>query len=147
MSIYKKKCPYCNTTFEVNDDLSYIIKSGYKECCDDCMEINNLAIFLRDYSEKQFENASSNDIYRKNLIKDSVQISECATSYTSRDFNVLYEVNDRSSFINEIIEKLEYVRRLLALEIGGQLNILDSIYEKKNIFKRRDKKCTIRKER
>ena len=129
----KRKCEFCHSEYDSFDDIESIVKYGIG-FCPYCVEINQLKEFLESYSDKHHEKEWDNDVHKKNMIKDDVQHVKGVTSYTSRHYDSTYKVEGRSKFVIELIETIDYVRRLLAVEVGGQIEILDSIYEKKDVF-------------
>lgn len=134
MSIIIKKCPYCNSNYEFNDDWTTWVKLEPKDCCDACSEINVLKNQLKKYSDSQHEKEWNNRIHEQNMVKDDLQLVKGVTSYSSAHYVTSYRVEGRSEYIKDLVEKIDFIRKMLYLDIGAQFEVLDSIYEKKNSF-------------
>lgn len=134
MSKTLKKCPYCNSDYEFDDDFSFLLKYGPTECCDECKEIHELKTLLKDYDTKQKEKEWKNEIHEKNMVRDTEQHVQGVTSYTSLFYKNTYEAKNRTKYITELINEIDHARRFLAFDVAAQFEILDSIYEKKDIF-------------
>ena len=131
--IITRRCDFCNTEFEDNDDINHIVKYGIKRC-QDCIEIYKLQDFLDEYRRIHHRKELQHEVCKKNFVKATEQKIANATSYHSPHLKITYEVVDRNNDVNNIIKKIDFVRKLLVVDIGAQFEILDSIYEKKDIF-------------
>jgi len=129
----KKLCRFCDSEYDDQNDFSYILKNG-NDVCPNCIEINKLKELLKKYSDSQSDKEWDSSIHKKNMIEDNIDYGNGVKSYTSLHYSSSFRFENRCKTINELIERIDYARRLLAVEIAGQFEILDSIYEKKNVF-------------
>jgi hypothetical protein len=134
VEIVNKKCPYCNTNYKTSNDFSTIIKNGFKECCDECRRIEELKEILSDYSNNQHGKAWKNVIHKQNMVEDNEQPIEHVKIFSARTYHISFRVINRSKRIIEIIDLIDETRKMLYLEVAGQFEVLDSIYENKNVF-------------
>lgn len=133
MGIETKKCPYCGEEYKEDNSITPLIISGPKKCCDECMGIQKLQDLLKEYFQN-FEMKKDDDpIFQKNMIEEDFQPNSRVTCYHPLDYKLTYEVTDRSKAVTELIEGIKEKRYFIYNEIGGQIEILDSIYDGKHI--------------
>lgn len=132
-----KKCDICGMEYEESDDLSYLLIHGPAEC-PYCSKIIKLRKILEKYSNEYHSNLIDNEIYERNFYPDNHESEEPfgqeVSSSTLDEHLLEYVAENRTQSIEEIINRIQFVRKYLITRVGAQFEILDSIYEKKNIF-------------
>lgn len=121
-----KKCMFCDSEYENNTNEKIFYNSN--GCCEECKEIQQLYEFINNYLTTQDKKMFLNPIYRQNIL-DGENLVEFRSSPNDKFLEV-----KRSAYVREIVEKIDHVRNLLAIDISGYFEILDSIYEERNIF-------------
>ena len=125
MAKSKQKCKYCNLEYEEYTDLKEMFRYNLFECCEKCKEIQKLYTFLKKIWDQNAKKKTFNPVFRENmLIKEGQQLTR----------KTRYKVIGRSKKMCEIINNIKYIRDFLFFNVAGQFEILESIYEKKDIF-------------
>ena len=68
------------------------------------------------------------------MIKDNYDYGNCVTSYTLVKHNSTYRVEKRTKRVQQVIDKISYIRDYLCFHLEPIFEILDSIYIKKDQF-------------
>lgn len=137
MGTHLKKCEICGRMFEESDDLNVLLLNGPAQCpyCKEIIELRNL---LQNYDHDHSKATWHNEIFEKNMIPDGPARKDgfgfSSQNYTLDEHTTEFEIKNRTKTINDLIERIDYIRRLLVGRIGAQFKILDSIYEDKDIF-------------
>lgn len=132
----KKKCEICGYEYDEYDNLDDLITKGPSKC-PHCIKVLELRNVIEQYNLLHFENVTNNEIYKKNLYPDNSRRNIFLgnnSSSTLDEFKKYYDPKNRSKIIEELIERIKFAREYLITRIGAQFEILDSIYEKKNVF-------------
>lgn len=132
----KKKCEICGYEYDEYDNLDDLITKGPSKC-PHCIKVLELRNIMEKYYLLHFKNVTSNEIYKKNLYPDNSRRNIFLgnnSSSTLDKFEKYYNFKKRSKIIVDLIERINFVREYLITRIGAQFEILDSIYEKKNMF-------------
>ena len=132
-----KKCDICGMEYEESNNLSYLVIYGPTKC-PYCSKIIKLKEILEKYSDEHHSNLVDNEIYRRNFYPDfqekETTFGQKVSSFTLDEHLHDYDVEKRTQTIEEIINRIQFIREFLITRVGAQFEILDSIYEKKNIF-------------
>ena len=132
----KVKCEICGMMYDEPRAIDYFILEN-KSKCPKCIGINDLKSLVSEYNRKHKNGITNNDIYKKNLIPNRIPTTNEAincSSYSLAKHTMKYEIENRSKVIEDVIHRLDYARKYLLFKVGAQFEIMDSIYEKKNIF-------------
>lgn len=133
--MYSKKCDICGFEYEDNSNLKELFKNGPLQC-PYCRKVKELQNVIENYSNKHMDGITASEVYQNNFYPKNAyfdSIYDCRT-FRLDDYDVEYEIENRSRIVKDLIERINYVRELLVTRIGAQFEILDSIYEKKNDF-------------
>lgn len=97
------------------------------------MGIQKLQDLLKDYFQNFETEKDDKPIFQKNMIEEDFHSDSKVTYYHSLDYKLTYEVTDRFKAVTKLIEGIKEKRYFIYNEIGGQIEILDSIYDGKHI--------------
>lgn len=131
MSTHKIKCEICGLDYETDDDLSRLLFYG-PTGCPYCRKILKLKELLQNYSHIQLEKTIQHEKYDENLVKDNTVPG--VELYSLAPHKEYYDVKTRTRNVQSIIERIEFARQFIYTRLGPQFEILDSIYERKDIF-------------
>lgn len=130
-----KKCDICECDFEESNDLEYPVVHGHAKC-PNCKNVIELRDCLHEYSKKIANVEITNPIYDKNMVKEKtydygvgkVQI------FSLDKFDVEKVIVGRTKRIKEHINRIDEARKFLYVDVEPKINILKSIYHKKDKF-------------
>lgn len=129
---FNNKCKFCNSNFTY-DLLKSLDKAIPDYCCEECVEIYSLCSTIKTHHYEQINKIFDNPISNKNMKTEQILDNNCCVcSYT--DCEITYEINERNNEIEDIIKRIEFMRKLIVSDIGGYIYILDSICNKKHSF-------------
>ncbi len=126
-----KRCKFCGSKCAELRDFDALLPNSVI-CCDKCNEIQTLQNLIKDYCNK-CRLQDNNIIHDRNIKKSALQPIDCITIYSSCFHRIDYRIEGRTNFIQELIDKIDYVRKILSMEVAAQFEILDSIY-RQDIF-------------
>ena len=129
----KKKCKYCGLEYEETEDLTFLSFSEYSQCpkCEGIQRIDN---FVSEYDKKHKDSIWQNKIHSKNMIKDDYDYGKGVTAFTLAKHKTTFRIENRTKRVNDVINKIVYIREYLYLNLDPIFKILDSIYIDKDIF-------------
>lgn len=135
MHSHLKKCDICGRKFEESSDLDVLIVTGPSQC-PYCKEILALRKLISEYDGVNRDKEWEHETFKKNMVPcDERKLGYgYSTSYTLADHDEYFEIENRTNVINDLISRIAVVRDLLNTRIGPQFEILDSIYERKDMF-------------
>lgn len=134
MNKKENACQFCGSKCADISDLDVSMLNS-NVCCEKCKEIESLQILIKDYIKNHRMLETNNPIYEKNMVEDPDQKIEGITSYSSCFHRIDYKVENRTKFVQDIIDEINYVREFLSIDIAAQFKILDSIYNKDFFWK------------
>ena len=139
---HKKKCDICGTTYDESNDLDDLIIAGPAKCpC--CKEITDLREELVKHADKFWEAETKNSVKQNNMIKEIVP-SCCqdlssvggviTESYIEAQHSITYRVEGRTKRVKDFIQRIAEARRYLYEVIEPHMEILESIFERKDLL-------------
>ncbi len=133
---HKKKCDICGLYFEEPNDLEILVVNGPFKC-PYCKEILELKEEIAKHWKTILDKETDNPIERKNMIKDEPSLSTSwglTESYTLDQFEKTFEIIGRTKRVMSFIERVNKARKYLYEVIEPHMKILESIYERKDVF-------------
>lgn len=133
--MHRKKCDICGFEYEANSCLEEEVINGPLQC-PHCEKVIELQKVITSYSDRHMDEVTASEVYKKNFYPKNSYFNssyECST-FRLDDYDLDYEVENRTKTIKDLIKRLQYIREYLITRVGAQFEILDSIYEKKNTF-------------
>jgi hypothetical protein len=113
---HKKKCEICGYIFDEPNDLNVLAVCGPSQC-PFCVNIDKLQNFINEYELG---------------IMDFVDRKE--KMIQSHQFNFGYKVENQANEIKRHGSELPFLWRQLTVDIDGNLEILESLYDEKHSF-------------
>lgn len=131
------KCKICGKDL-LDDECEPIFYHVKKQiACSECQEVLNLQQLNIEHWDK-FRSAQTDDpVEHNNFYDDKPFISNDGLSVlikTLDDCTAKYVIDGRTKHVQEIIDDINHARRRLYTDIGPYFEILESMFDKKNIF-------------
>ena len=133
MAQVKKTCKYCGLEYDGYDDIESIFQYGPGEC-KKCNSIEKLIEFISNHDKNHEDKICNNKVYERNMIKDNYDYGNGVTSYTLAKHTSTYRVERRTNRVQQVIDKISFIRDYLYFNLQPIFEILDSIYINKDQF-------------
>lgn len=134
---HKKKCDICGMLFDELNDLEVLVIRGPAQC-PYCKDIVSLKQEIIKHWNEFVEREHNNPIEDKNMIKDECcDFDYCGgitESYTLDEYETTFEIKGRIKLVEDYIERVQSARKYLYEVVEPQIKILESIYERKDLF-------------
>ncbi len=130
-----KKCDICECDYEEYNDLEYLVVHGPAKC-PNCKNVIELRDCLHEYSNIIANIEISDPLYDKNIIKrraDYYEFGKVESFYLDK-FDSEVVVVGRTKRIKDHINRIDEARKFLYVDLEPKINILKSIYHKKDKF-------------
>lgn len=133
-TIYKK-CDICECEFKESNDLDYLVVHGPAKC-PNCKNVIELRDCLHEYSRKIANIEITNPIYDKNMVKEKTYDYEIGKVeiFSLDKFDIEKVIVGRTKTIKDHINRIDEARKFLYVDLEPKINILKSIYHKKDKF-------------
>ena len=134
---HKKKCDICGMLFDESNDLDVLMITGPAQC-PHCKEINSLKNELIKHWNEFMNRESDNPLEHKNMIKDEnyedIYPYVKTESYTLDKYEKSFEIIGRTKRVQDYIDRVQAARKYLYEVVEPQMKILESLYERKDLF-------------
>lgn len=134
---HKKKCEICGMLFDEPNDLEILVVRGPTQC-PYCKEIIELKQEITKHWNEFVDRESNNPIEDQNMIKDedyeSINLYGKTESYTLDSYETSFEIKGRIEVVKDFIERVQSARKYLYEVVEPQIKILESLYERKDLF-------------
>lgn len=129
----KRKCEICGFEYKDNETIEEILVNKEQEC-PNCISINNFLKIVSKFDEEEKCKVLKHEIYNKNMILSTNAYPDGVTAYYLDKHKEYFKIENRSKAINELIERLDEIRKMLVIDIEPRFDILNSIYIKKDLI-------------
>ena len=135
---HKKKCEICGMLFDESNDLDVLMVTGPAQC-PHCKEILELKNQLIEHWNQFIDKEHNDPIENKNMIKDEpddylASYGVTSETYTLDDYEKSFEIVGRTKRVENFIKRIESARKYLYEVVEPQMRILESLYERKDLF-------------
>ncbi len=132
----EQKCKVCGCVLSEDELFKSVLKYGQKGC-PDCLEVLNIQALAIEHWNKFKQVESDNPIEENNYSNEKPIIVEDGSTVTVRTLGTCettYRKEGRTNFVKNVIKEIDTARRFLYQDIGPYIEILESMYNKKNRF-------------